>query len=219
MTMDCRTASLLIEAYHDDELELVDAARLLAHFEECPPCRERCEEAGKLRETLKTCRPVDRCPEELARRLARRLDVRAKRRRAIPRSVTIVFAAGCGIAVGWAAVRLLTPAAHGVALASAVQRVEGEVVCLRCAMSRGLPGSRLEGTPHRPLLLTSDGRLFLVSAQSPARARLEADGPPRRHVAVMARLDDASGMADVVEVLPESVSATPAGFVTSSAAR
>jgi putative zinc finger protein len=210
MMMDCRTASLLIEAYHDDELELVDAAHLLAHLEECPVCRERCEEAGKLRETMKTCRPVDRCPEELARRLARRLDVRAKRRRTIPRSVTVVFAAGCGIAVGWAALRLRTPAGRGLALASEVQRVDGEFVCLRCAMSRGLAGSRLDGTPHRPLLLTSDGRLFLVSVQSPARARLEVDGPARRHVAVMARLDDSSGLADVVDVLPESAAASSA---------
>jgi hypothetical protein len=219
MMMDCRTASLLIEAYHDDELELVDAAHLLAHFEECPACRERCEEAGKLRETLKTCRPVDRCPEELARRLARRLDVRAKRRRTFPRSVTIVFAAGCGIAVGWAAVRFRTPAVHGLALASTVQRVEGELVCLRCAMGRGLPGSRLDGTPHRPLLLTSDGRLFIVRAQSPASARLEADGPPRRHVFVMARLDDSSGLADVVDVLPEAPSAASAASATSAAVR
>ena len=213
--MDCRTASLLIEAYHDDELELVDAAHLLAHLEECPACRERCEEAGKLRETLKTCRPVDRCPEELARRLARRLDVGAKRRRTFPRSVTIVFAAGCGIAVGWAAVRFRTPAVHGLALASAVQRVEGELVCLRCAMGRDFPGSRLDGTPHRPLLLTSDGRLFLVRAQSPASARLEADGPLRRHVSVMARLDDSSGLADVVDVFPEPDAATPAASVSS----
>src|SRR5664280_3226202 len=160
--MDCRTASLLIEAYHDDELELVDAARLLAHFEECPACCQHCEEAGKLRETLKTCRPVDHCPEELARRLARRLDTPPgpRPRPAFPKSVTIVFAAGCGIAVGWAAVRFRTPAVHGVALASAVQRVEGELVCLRCAMGRAFPGSRLDGTPHRPLFLTSDGRLF-----------------------------------------------------------
>lgn len=212
--MDCRTASLLIEAYHDDELELVDAAHLLAHLEECPPCRDRCEEAGKLRETLKTCRPVDRCPEELARRLAQRLDVRPKRRRTFPRSVTIVFAAGCGIAVGWAAVRLRTPAVHGAALAGAVQRVEGQLVCLRCAMGRGLPGARLDGTPHRPLLLTSDGKLFVVRIESPAIARLEADGPPRRHVAVMARLDDSSGLADVVDVLPEPAAA---GSATSAA--
>jgi hypothetical protein len=203
MMMDCRTASLLIEAYHDDELELVDAAHLLAHLEECPACRERCEEAGKLRETLKTCRPVDRCPEELARRLARRLDVPAKRRRAFPRSVTIVLAAGCGIAVGWAAVRLRSPAVHGAVLASAVQRVEGEIVCLRCAMGRALPGSQLDGTPHRPLLLTSDGRLFTVRAKSPASPRLEADGPPGRRVSVMARLDDSSGEADVMDVLSE----------------
>jgi hypothetical protein len=208
--MDCRTASLLIEAYHDDELELVDAAHLLAHFEECPACRDRCDESGRLRETLKTCRPVDRCPEELARRLASRLDMRARPRRGLPRSVTIVLAAGCGIAVGWAAVRFGPAGLRGEALADAVQRVEGELVCLRCAMGHGLPGARLDGTPHRPLLLTADGRLFVVRSQTPARARLDADGPARRRVSVMARLDEASGTADVVDVLSEAPSAASA---------
>jgi len=209
--MDCRTASLLIEAYHDDELELVDAARLLAHFEECPACRQRCEEAGELRETLKTCRPVDRCPEELARRLARRLDTAPgpRPRRAFPRSVTIVVAAGCGIAVGWAAVRFRAPSLTAAALPPAARRVEGELVCLRCAMDHGLPGARLEGTPHRPLLLTADGRLFVLRALNPVRSRLEADGPARRHVSLMASLDETSGLADVVEILPEA--ATDAG--------
>ena len=206
--MDCRTASLLIEAYHDDELELVDAARLLAHFEECPACCQHCEEAGKLRETLKTCRPVDHCPEELARRLARRLDTPPgpRPRRAFPRSVTIVFAAGCGIAVGWAAVRFRTPSLTAAALPHAVQRVEGELMCLRCAMEHGMPGmsARLEGTPHRPLLLTADGRLFVLRSQNPVRSRLEADSPVRRHVSLMASLDETSGLADVTEVLPEA---------------
>jgi anti-sigma factor RsiW len=205
--MDCRTASLLIEAYHDDELEIVEAAHLLAHFEECPACRERCDESGKLRETMKTCRPVDRCPEELARRLASRLDMRARPRRAIPRSVTIVLAAGCGIAVGWAALRFGPAAVRGVALADAVQRVDGELLCLRCAMHRGLPGARLDGTPHRPLLLTADGRLFVVSSDAPGRVRLDADGPARRHVSVLARLDEVRGTADVEEVLSEAPAA------------
>jgi anti-sigma factor RsiW len=204
--MDCRTASLLIEAYHDDELELVDAARLLAHFEECPACRERCEEAGKLRETLKTCRPVDRCPEEFARRMARRLDIRARPRRVFPRSATIVLAAGCGIAVGWAAVRFRIPVSRGAAFADSVQRVEGELVCLRCAMAHGLPGARLDGTPHRPLLLTADGRLFVVHAEPQAKSRLAVDGPARRRVAVMARLDETNGTADVVDVLADGSS-------------
>lgn len=217
--MDCRTASLLIEAYHDDELELVDAAHLLAHFEECPPCRDRCDESGRLRETLKTCRPVDRCPEELARRLASRLDMRARPRRGFPRSVTIVLAAGCGIAVGWAAVRFAPAGVRGIALADAVQRVEGELVCLRCAMDLGLPGARLDGTPHRPLLLTADGRLFVLRSEMPARLRLEADGPARRHVSVMARLDEASGTADVVDVLPEAPSAASAPSATSASVR
>ncbi len=214
--MDCRTASLLIEAYHDDELELVDAARLLAHFEECPTCCQHCEDAGKLRETLKTCRPVDRCPEELARRLARRLDMLPgpRPRRAFPRSVMIVFAAGCGIAVGWAVVRFRTPSPAAAASPLAVRRVEGELVCLRCAMEHGIAGmtgGRLEGTPHRPLLLTADGRLFLLRGENRLRSRLEADGPVRRHVALMASLDETSGLADVMEVLPEaSAAAAPA---------
>jgi hypothetical protein len=42
-----------------------------------------------------------------------------------------------------------------------------------------------------------------VREKSPASARLEADGPPRRHVRVMARLDDSSGLADVLDVLSE----------------
>lgn len=214
--MDCRTARLLIGAYHDDELELVDAASLLAHFEECSACSARCEEAGELRETLKTCRPVDRCPEELARRLARRLDIRTRPRRAFPRSATIVLAAGCGIAVGWAALRFRVPASRGVALADSVQRVEGELICLRCAMSHALPGARLDGTPHRPVLLTADGRLFVVRSEEKARARLEADGPARRHVSVMAHLDDANGTADVVDVLADADSVRP---TASAAAR
>jgi len=210
--MDCRTASLLIEAYHDDELELVDAARLLAHFEECPACRQQCEEAGNLRDTLKSCRPVDRCPEELARRLARRLDTLPgpRPRRAFPRSVTIVFAAGCGIAVGWATVRFRAPAQAASVPPLAVRHVEGELVCLRCALRHGVPGTSeasLAGTPHRPMLLTADGRLFVLRSQNPVRSSLESDGPARRHVSLMARLDETNGLADVVEVLPEAASA------------
>jgi hypothetical protein len=204
--MDCRTASLLIEAYHDDELELVDAAHLLAHFEECEACRGRCDESGRLRATLKSCRPVDRCPEELTRRLAARLDVPVRRRRTIPRSVTIVFAAGCGIAIGWASVRFW-PSGRGYALADSIHRVEGDLLCFRCAMNASLPAGALSGTPHQPLLLTRNGRLYLVVAEGSARGRLEADGPGRHHVALMARLDDERGLADVVDVLPEPVPA------------
>ncbi len=208
--MDCRTANLLIEAYHDDELELVEAAHLLAHFEECPSCHEHCDEAGRLRETLKTCRPVDRCPEELARRLARRLDTPpgARPRRSFPRSVTIVVLAGCGLAAGWAVVRFRMPAASVAASALAVRRVDGELVCLRCAIGNALPavGIRLAHTPHRPLLLTPDGRLFVVRSEEALRPRLDADDPVNRQVSVMASLDDSSGVADVREVLPRSAS-------------
>jgi hypothetical protein len=203
--MECRTASLLIEAYHDDELELVDAAHLLAHFEDCGTCRDRFEESGKLRATLKTCRPVDRCPEDLARRLAARLDVPSRRRRSFSRPVTIVFAAGCGLAIGWAGMRFWGSPARGVAFVDSIHRVEGDVLCFRCALAQSLTKDQLAATPHQPILLTRDGRLYLV--EGAARGRLEADGPGRHHVAVMARLDEARGLADVVDVLPDPAGA------------
>ena len=186
----------------------MDAAHLLAHFEECPACRERCEEAGKLRETLEDlpargplpggARPAPRPAPRHAS------ESRSRRRRSFPRSVTIVFAAGCGIAVGWAAVRFRTPAVPGRSRSRARSSGWRESSCA-CA-ARWAAAFPVRGSTERLIGRSSSRRTEGSSScalESPASARLEADGPPRRHVAVMARLDDSSGLADVVDVLPE----------------
>jgi hypothetical protein len=201
--MDCQTASLLTEAYHDDELELVDAARLLAHFEECSVCRTRCDEAARLRATVRSGRPVDRCPEEVARRLARCVELPAARpRRRLRGPVVVAFAGGCGILVGWAAGHWAPPAGRAP-LAFGVPRrtFTADVFCLRCALGALFPDARAaDAGPHRPLLRTADGRIWVVNPDSPGRARIGESGPGLRHVVVTAALDERAGVADVTDV-------------------
>jgi len=211
--MDCRTASLLIEAYHDDELELVDAAHLLAHFEACPECRCRCDEAARLRDTVRTGRPVDHCPEELARRLARCVDLPGRVPRRSLRPVIVAFAGGCGLLVGWVAGRVVPAEARGaLAFASAPRTVDADVFCLRCALDALLPGADRDRGPHRPVLRTADGKIWVVSPESARRSRLGEPGVGPRHVVVTAALDERTGVADVATVAdaPSSL-APPAG--------
>jgi hypothetical protein len=194
--MDCRTASLLIEAYHDDELELVDAAHLLAHLEECPDCRCRCDEAGRLRDTVRSSRPVDRCPEELAKRLARRMDVPVRGPRRAPRPLVVVLAGGCGLLAGWVGGRLVP--GRGPAVFTAARRTyDADVFCLRCALRALFPARPSDAGPHRPVLRTADGRLWVVEPASAERAHVADPGPEPRHVVVDAILDDRTGLADV----------------------
>lgn len=197
--MDCRTASLLIEAYHDDELQLVDAAHLLAHLEACPPCHERCDEAGRLRSAVRSGRPVDRCPEELARRLAQRVSLPGRPRRTL-RPVVVAFAGGCGLLMGWVAGRFVPGPPHGVlAVAPAQRTFDADVFCLRCALHALFPSAAAAG-PHRPLLRTADGRIWVVSPESAARGRFGEPGATPRHVLVTASLNERSGLADVSAV-------------------
>lgn len=198
--MDCRTASLLIEAYHDDELEIVDAAHLLAHFEVCPECRGRCDEAGRLRDTVRTGRPVDRCPEELARRLARCVEVPGRSRRRALRPVVVAFAGGCGLLVGWVAGRFVPAGAGALALAGPRRTFTADAFCLRCALHALLPGAVPADGPHRPVIRTADGRFWVVDPRSAARAGFSEKGPGPRHVVVTAALDERTGVADVSAV-------------------
>jgi anti-sigma factor RsiW len=200
--MDCPTANLLIEAYHDDELELVDAASLLAHLEACPDCRRRSDEATRLRDTVRAGRPVDRCPEDLARRLSRCVDApgRAAPRRPL-RPVFVAFAGGCGLLVGWVAGRFVPANVQGPLAATGTRRTfDADVLCLRCALHALLPGSVADAGPHRPLLRTADGRFWVVNPASAARARFGEPGPGPRHVVVTASLDERTGLADVSDV-------------------
>ncbi|MGA7993137.1 MAG: zf-HC2 domain-containing protein [Thermoanaerobaculia bacterium] len=204
--MDCRTASLLIEAYHDDELSLVDAAQLLAHLEGCPPCDQRCEEAAHLRETVRSGRPLDRCPEDLARRLASRVELPNRPRRRSLRPVVVAFACGGGLLVGWMGGRLV-PASSSAALAFAPahRTFEADVFCLRCALRSLLPSGAGETGPHRPFLRTADGKIWIVRPDSAAQAVFRETGPEPRHVLVTATLDERTGLADVSELSDESV--------------
>jgi hypothetical protein len=196
--MDCRTASLLIEAYHDDELPLVDAAQLLAHLEECPPCDQRAEEAARLREIVRSGRPVDRCPEELARRLAGRVDLPGPPRRRSFRPVLVAFAGGCGLLVGWVGGRFVPASGGGsLAFAPAHRTFDADVFCLRCALDALLPSGKGETGPHRPFLRTADGRIWIVRPDSAAQALFRETGPGPHHVVVTASLDERTGLADV----------------------
>jgi anti-sigma factor RsiW len=201
--MDCRTASLLIEAYNDDELQLVEAAHLLAHLEACPPCHERCDEAARLKDAVRSGRPVDRCPEELARRLARCVELPARPRRRSLRPVVVALAGGCGLLVGWAAGHLAPATDHGPPAVAPVRRTfDADVFCLRCALHALFPSTGETG-PHRPLLRTADGRIWVVRPDSAARARLGEPGSAPRHVVVTAALDERTGLADVSDVVDE----------------
>lgn len=70
--MDCNTAQFLIEALCDDELRIADAGLLLAHLEVCLTCRHRRRMVEDRRAFVHRYRPVDRCPEEIRRRLRER---------------------------------------------------------------------------------------------------------------------------------------------------
>jgi hypothetical protein len=210
--MDCRTASLLIEAYHDDELELVDAAHLLSHLEACPECRCRCDEAGRLRDTVRTGRPVDRCPEELARRLARCVERPGRAPRRSLRPVVVAFAGGCGLLVGWVAGRAVPASARGALFFSSAPRTfDADVFCLRCALKALFPAGAADAGPHRPLLRTADGKVWVVSPDSPARSRFGEPGAGPRHVVVTAALDERTGVADVTALADAPGSPAPSG--------
>ncbi len=202
--MDCRTASLLIEAYNDDELQLVEAAHLLAHLEACPTCRERRDEAARLKDAVRSGRPVDRCPEELARRLSRCVELPARSRRRSFRPLVIVLVGGCGVLVGWASSRFAPAIGRGaLAFASPRQTFDADVFCLRCALRALFPAGAKETGPHRPMLRTADGRIWIIRPDSAAQFRETSSQP--RHVVVTAALDERTGLADVSSVSDVSV--------------
>jgi hypothetical protein len=144
---------------------------------------------------------VDHCPEELARRLARCVDVPNRNRRRSLRPVIVAIAGGCGLLVGWAAGRFVPLPDHGpIAFAAAQTTFDADVFCLRCALRALFPTGAAESGPHRPLLRTADGRIWVVKPDSPARARFGEPGAGPVHVVVTAALDERTGLADVSDV-------------------
>lgn len=199
--MDCQTARLLIEAFHDDELGVVEAATLLAHFDGCPECARRNEAARRLKSVFRETRPVVQCPESLKKKVCRNMETSRRFPRAIPPSLTLfVLAAGLGLLVGEAVpLRMFGSSSVAFAESPVTQRVSGDVFCVRCALERRFPGTSFRSAPHRPILRTADGRLFTILPGS-AGATLVSAGCTGRHVDLVARLYPDSGLARVVRV-------------------
>ena len=78
--MDCGTARNLIEALHDGELDAAHAVALKMHLAVCCLCAVREHSVRRLKAFCRERRPLDRCPEELKRRLAQRLEAEARER-------------------------------------------------------------------------------------------------------------------------------------------
>lgn len=202
--MDCRTAHLLIEAFHDDELGVVEAATLLSHLETCPDCERRCEAARRLKSVFRDSRPVVACPEALKRRVARRVDHARRFPFAVPPSVTLfLLATGLGVLIGELVPLRGRPVVASGALpiteAGVTERVSGEVLCVRCALERLFPESSFRAAGHHPVLRTADGRLFTI-LPGPSESRLAAPGCAGTKVEITARVFPRSGLADVVSV-------------------
>jgi hypothetical protein len=220
--VDCQTAHLLIEAFHDDELGVVEAATLLAHLDACPHCARRHEAARRLKSVFREGRPVVECPEVLKRRLSLRVETARRFPLAVPASVTLfVLATGLGLLVGHAVpLRARAGSPGGAPLEVPGTRwVTGDVFCVRCALEKLFPGSSFSGAPHRPVLHTADGRLFTI-LPSPAPG-LDKAGCAGQHVDVLARLYPESGLARVVSMrAPVAATGPPAdGALTLARAR
>lgn len=190
--MDCETARFLIDAFHDDELEPADAARLLGHLARCSGCEAQHRLTGALKSACQRLR-VPECQ-------AKRSSTSGNRR--LVAAVTLF--AGAGVALGAAGSYLMTaPRRVSASPTVSVREVEGEVFCLRCAMESLLPETSFAATAHRPVLRTADGRLLsLVGA--PGSLPM-AEGCTGRRVCLVGRLHDDPPALEVLQVRPQRV--------------
>lgn len=201
--MQCEAARLLIEAFHDDELGVADAAVLLGHVEVCPDCAERHEATARLRQVISERHPLDHCPEDVRTRLARCARRGWRSPTGVGRWVVLALAGGVGFVAGgflpwrsgWSAGA--EPSSFPPPAAS---EVRGEVFCLRCAMSKLFPNASFARTAHEVMLRTDDGRLFKLIRSDVVARQLAAEGCTGRHVVVSARLFPREGLADVLTV-------------------
>jgi hypothetical protein len=130
------------------------------------------------------------------------------------RLVAVVFAGGCGLLVGWGAGRIVPASSAGPAVSASARRTfDADVFCLRCALHALFPDAVRDTGPHRPILRTADGRIWVVDPVSAARSRIGEAGAGPRHVAVTASLDERTGLADV-----SNVSDAPSSPVSPAAA-
>ena len=199
--MDCETASPLIEALCDDELDVATAARLLAHLDGCAPCSALRRDAETRNAALREARPADQIPEAMRTRLARAV-AKAPRARRPWRRGFLAGAAALAAAAAVGAVLLVRsapPPAPTLAEASEVRELTGEVFCLRCALARLFPETPVLDPRHLPVLRTDDGEVVTLLDGAVTEAVLARKGCAGRRVAVTVRLFPRQELAEVLE--------------------
>ncbi len=199
--MDCETASPLIEALCDDELDVATAARLLAHLETCAPCAALRRDAETRNAALREARPADELPAAIRARLARAVAQAPGARRTRRRGFLAAAAALAGAtAIGAALlVRRAPPPAPTLVEASEVRELTGEVFCLRCALARLFPETPVLDPRHLPVLRTDDGEVVTLLDGAVTEAVLARKGCAGRRVAVTVRLFPRQELAEVLE--------------------
>ncbi len=222
--MDCETSEPLIEALCDDELDVASAASLVAHLEGCARCSGFRREVETRKAALREARPIDRLPDEVRARLVRQVGLTAPARRNVARATWIGL-----VAVGIAAVGLLaglvprdrSPRPANLADLPVVQEIAGEVFCLRCALTRLFPDTRVLDERHLPVLRTDEGEVITLLDGDVTQAALAKKGCAGRRVVLTVRLYAKQELAEVLSVraIGPSAGLPPREAVFAAAAR
>ena len=206
--MDCEAAKPLIEALCDDELDVATAASLVAHLERCAGCSALRRDAETRKAALKEARPVDRLPDEVRARLVRQVGRTAPSRRSAAWATWMVLAAAGLAVVGLLAGSLLPglfrrdrpPRPPALADLPVVQEIAGEVFCLRCALARLFPQTRVLDPRHLPVLRTDEGEVITLLDGNVTQAALARKGCAGRRVVLTVRFYSRQELAEVLSV-------------------
>ena len=105
--MDCKTASAMLEAYLDNELDRADARELEAHVDDCPACRAELSRLGELRQALRDGSLRYTAPPSLRDRILReKVDVPTSPARGAPNWMRFAAAAALAFVLGGSVVQL-----------------------------------------------------------------------------------------------------------------
>jgi len=222
--MDCETATPLIEALCDDELDVASAARLVAHLEACAACSALRRDVETRKSALREARPVDRLPEGVRARLVREVGRTPPARRKAGWLVPAMLGAAGLLAGGLAAsfaFREGPPRPPALADLPVVQEVTGEVFCLRCALTRLFPDTPVLDPRHLPVLRTDEGEVITLLDGAVTEAALSQEGCSGRRVTLTVRLFPRQEIAEVLSVRASRPSTAPPSrdVVAAAAAR
>lgn len=201
--MNCESSEPLIEALCDDELDVAAAASLVAHLDSCARCSALRREVETRKAALKEARPVDHLPDEVRARLVREVGRTAppakKAAWVVPTFLGMVFLLAFGTAAGFR-VRDRSPRPPALADLPVVREVRGEVFCLRCALTRLFPGTRVQDPRHLPVLRTDEGEVITLLDGDVTQATLARKGCAGRRVVLTVRLYPGQEIAEVLSV-------------------